>query len=160
MGKRPRTMVRGAATSGGDDERGRGRICELIRRPDLYTGGDFVHGLGYGRVIEPSLSKRGNEFRDNKYSVSRLKDGSSEGHETCWGKFVGDSETCKTSYKRTALSLVTVSLFATQVRNRQRLRWTEETGNGRSISTAREVPDKASGRLEARGSCQTRQLGG
>ena len=50
------------------DERGRGKIFELTRRPGVHTGEHLIRGLGYGRAIYPTLSSRVNEPRDNKWA--------------------------------------------------------------------------------------------
>lgn len=74
-----------------------------------------------------------------------------------WGEFVGDSETCETSCKRTALSLVTISLSSAQVRGTQRLWWVEETERRASHfgdEKGSRQGELAGGRVEARGSWQ------
>lgn len=56
----------------GDDERGRGKIFELTRRPSVHTGEHLIRGLGDGHTIYPSLSSRVNESRDNKWAERRI----------------------------------------------------------------------------------------
>jgi hypothetical protein len=86
------------------------------------------------------------------------------GCESCWGELAGDIETCEASCKRTALSLVTVSLSAVQASDIQSPQRTEEARKSGGFlwqgrfearrasgwrAGARELTNKATRRAEA-----------